>query len=464
MLYAYIAAGIASIGGLLFGYDVGVISGVLDMEAFNTQFPYSSAFSKGFIVSSLTLGCFVGSLAAYYIADFYGRRFSIICGGILFAIGGVVQASAFSLGQIYAGRILSGLAIGVLSMAVPLYQSEIAPKHIRGSLVGFHQLAITFGILVSFFVNYGSSFLEGNITWRLPLAIQITPAIVLLFSMSFLPKTPRWLVSQGRKDEAMCVLRKVCNNPEDEFMEIELNIQFEREIGPGSWYELFEPNLFVRLLIGVSIQAFQQLTGINAIMYYAPSIFHSFGIDDSGARLLATAINGVVNFVFTIPCVIFLDKLGRRPLLLAGSVVMSVAMGVLAVIFAVYTPTDSERQNYSYVCLAIIFCFVAFFAFTWGPIGWVYPSEIYPNRVRAKCLSITTVTNWTFNFLVGLVVPKLMESIKWGLYGVFAVFGVIMFINVFFFVPETKGLSLEEIDQMFDRKRDGKSYRRSLLN
>ncbi|ORY00514.1 sugar transporter [Basidiobolus meristosporus CBS 931.73] len=464
MLYAYFAAGIASIGGLLFGYDVGVISGVLDMEAFHIQFQYTSAFSKGFIVSSLTLGCFVGSLAAYFVADFYGRRFSIICGGIIFTIGGVVQTSAFSLGQLYAGRILSGLAIGVLSMTVPLYQSEIAPKHIRGSLVGFHQLAITFGILVSFFVNYGSSFLSGNITWRLPLAMQIAPSVVLVFCMLFLPKTPRWLVSQGRKDEALKVLKKICLTPDDELIEIELNIQFEREIGPGSWSELLGPNLFIRLLIGVSIQAFQQLTGINAIMYYAPLILHSLGFGDSGARLLATALNGVVNFVFTIPCIIFLDKLGRRILLLVGSIVMAITMSVLAAIFAVYTPTDPQQQTYSYACLAIIFCFVAVFAFTWGPIGWVYPSEIYPNRVRAKCLSITTATNWTFNFLVGLIVPKLMESIKWGLYGIFALFGLIMFTNVFFFVPETKGLSLEEIDQMFDYKRNGKPYRRSFLH
>ncbi|KAK9722602.1 hypothetical protein K7432_002549 [Basidiobolus ranarum] len=464
MLYAYVSAGVASIGGLLFGYDVGVISGVLDMEPFQNQFPHTNDFSKGFIVSSLTLGCLIGSLAAYYVADFYGRRLSIICGGIIFSVGGIIQTTAFSLGHLYAGRIISGLAIGMLSMTVPLYQSEIAPKHIRGSLVGLHQLAITFGILVSFLVNYGSSFLNGNISWRLPLGVQIIPAVILVFSMLFLPKTPRWLVSQGFKSEALRVLKRICDTPEEELTEIELNIQFEREIGPGSWSELLGPKLFARLLIGVSIQTFQQLTGINAIMYYAPSILQSLGFGSTGARLLATALNGVVNFVFTIPCVIFLDRLGRRALLLGGAVMMTVTMSILAVIFAVYTPVPSVRQPYSYACLAIIFCFIAFFAFTWGPIGWVYPSEIYPNRVRAKCLSITTATNWTFNFLVGLVVPKLMESIKWGLYGIFALFGVIMFLTVFFCVPETKGLSLEEVDQMFDRKSNSKAHRMSILN
>ncbi|ORX79278.1 general substrate transporter [Basidiobolus meristosporus CBS 931.73] len=441
--YVYLTAAAAAIGGLLFGYDVGVISGVHVMPSFEQRFDtQGKALKVGFIVSSLVLGCFFGSFAASWLADRFGRRTSILIGGIVFTIGGALQASSFGVGQLIAGRIIAGLAVGLLSMVVPLYQSELAPKDIRGTLVSMQQLAITIGILISFLFGWG---------WKLesPTCHPMRGLVDPVHHHSVPPKIPRWLASQGRTEEALQVLRKVGNKPDEEMEDINEALRLEKEMGNPTWRELFGPLLRRRVIIGLAIQAFQQLTGINAVMYYAPTIFKSAGLDGTNSALIATAINGAVNVLFTIPAVLYVDRAGRRPLLLIGAGFMAIAMLIVGTLIAIYSPRNFDVIAAGYSSIAMIYLFVAFFAFTWGPIGWIYPSEIYPTRVRAKCMSLTTASNWTFNFIIGLVVPPLIESINWGVYVIFGACGVLMFIFVYFCVPETKGKSLEQIDHMF---------------
>ncbi|ORY04107.1 sugar transporter [Basidiobolus meristosporus CBS 931.73] len=446
----YVASAAAAIGGFLFGYDTGVISGVLVMDRFKDRFGYADKPAlEGFITSSLTLGCLIGSLSASYMADRFGRKFSIMMAGFCFTIGAALQCSSFEIAQLLIGRIIAGLAIGVLSMVVPLYQSEIAPREIRGTLVSMQQLAITIGILVAFLVNMGTDKLTTDASWRIPLGVQGFPALTLSLLMFFLPKSPRWLMSQGHSEQAMHVLQKLSNNPDEELEDITQTIRMEKEMAAPTWTELFRSGLRRRVFIGIAIQVFQQLTGINAIMYYAPTIFKSAGYHGNNAQLTATAINGAVNVGMTIPAVLYVDRIGRRPLLLIGAACMATTMVTLGALIAVYSPHHFEVLSAGKASIAMIYLFVAAFAFTWGPIGWIYPSEIYPNRVRAKCMSVTTASNWVFNFIIGEVVPPLMKSINWGLYIIFGACGVLMFIFVIFFVPETKGKSLEQIDHMF---------------
>ncbi|KAK9704296.1 hypothetical protein K7432_010275 [Basidiobolus ranarum] len=446
----YFAASAAAIGGFLFGYDMGAISGVLIMGPFEDRFGYAhNSFLEGFIVSSFVLGCFFGSLAASYLADHFGRKVSIIIGGAMFTIGGALQASSFEIGQLLVGRIVAGLAVGVLSMVVPLYQSEIAPKEIRGTLVSMQQLAISIGIFVSFLINLECVKIEGEASWRIPLGIQCIPAATLALVMLLLPKSPRWLISQGRTDEAMEVLCKFAPHPEEEMKEMHEAICLEQKMEKLSWSELLEPNLRRRVLIGVAIQAFQQLTGIIAVMYYAPTIFQSAGFVGSTAQLTATAINGAVNVFMAIPAVIYVDRLGRRPLLLFGAALMALTMVLVGALIAIFAPRNFDDKSAGYATIALIYMFVAFFTCTWGPIGWIYPSEIYSTRLRAKCMGVTTASNWAFNFIVALVVPPLINSISWGLYIMFGACDILMLLFVYFFIPETKGRSLEQIDHMF---------------
>ncbi|KAK9760359.1 hypothetical protein K7432_015695 [Basidiobolus ranarum] len=335
----YVASAAAAIGGFLFGYDTGVISGVLVMDRFKDRFGYADKPAlEGFITSSLTLGCLIGSLSASYMADRFGRKFSIMMAGFCFTVGAALQCSSIEIAQLLIGRIVAGLAVGVLSMVVPLYQSEIAPKEIRGTLVSMQQLAITIGILVAFLINMGTDKIDSDASWRIPLGVQGIPALILSLLMFLLPKSPRWLMSQGHSEQALEVLQKFSKNPDAELEDISQTIRMEKEMATPSWAELFQSGLRRRVFIGIAIQVFQQLTGINAIMYYAPTIFKSAGYHGKSAQLTATAINGAVNVGMTIPAVLYVDRIGRRPLLMIGAACMATTMIILGVLIAVFSP------------------------------------------------------------------------------------------------------------------------------
>jgi len=466
-VFMYAVSAFAAIGGLLFGYDIGVISGVLEDESFSQVFAPLDPTRKGLITSFLVLGCFLGGLGAGYTCDSLGRKNTIMVSSVVFTAGALMQAFSPELITMIFGRIIAGLAIGLLSMAVPLYQSELSDPSVRGRLVSLQQWAITIGIALSFWVNYiCNKLLTDEIAWRLPLGLQAVPSSILFIGCFFMPYSHRWLISRGREEEGLEVLAKLRANGDkthptvvEEYNEIREILDQERALAQNSYVDLFKGSILRRTILGIFIQAFQQLTGINSVMYYAPQIFKQAGFSTQSG-LLATAINGIVNMVATIPAILYVDRWGRRKTLIAGAVIMGTGMAVVGIMIASFgvsvrnhitneLSVSMSNVGASFSVIVFIYVFVAGFAFSWGPIAWIYPAEIFPMRVRSKGTSLTTASNWAFNYIVSLVSPILMDKITWGLYIIFAGFCVIMATAVYFCYPETRGYSLEDIDAIF---------------
>ncbi|KAL7309700.1 hypothetical protein PS15m_010549 [Mucor circinelloides] len=471
-LYLYFICGFAAIGGFCFGYDSGIISGVLTMPTFIAKMTdgsdYLTALQQSVITGLLLAGCFVGSLFAGQLCERLSRKFTIIIASGVFCIGAAVQCGANGYSMILGGRFVAGLGIGSLSMAVPLYLSELAPKEIRGRLISLQQLTITIGLMVAFWVNVGTESLTTDAAWRIPLGIQMAPAVVLFIGTMFLPFSPRWLIKKGRNAEALSVLSKLHSAGDEtaphvvsEYQEIIAQVEHERAVSVDSYLELFKGTLLRRLVLGILIQVFQQFTGINSIMYYAPTIFQQAGVPGRSASLIASGVNGVLNVFSTIPAILFLDRLGRRFVLISGALIMGITMLLCGIVMGatgrVYKDTDSGQMKVdmsgntsaSYFCIVMVYFFVAGFAYSWGPCGWVYPAEIYPLSIRAKGTSLTTAANWLMNFIISLFVPVMLTTITWGTYIFFGCCCLVMATSVFLFYPETKGRSLEEMDVVF---------------
>ncbi|KAI8387303.1 general substrate transporter [Blakeslea trispora] len=471
-LQLYIVCGFAAIGGFCFGYDTGVISGVLTMPHFISVMTGGAEFLRAIQTSVITglllAGCFVGSLIAGQLCERLSRKYTIIIASAVFILGAGLQTGAHNYDMMIAGRFVAGLGVGSLSMAVPLYLSELAPKEIRGRLISLQQLMITIGIMVAFWVGAGTQYLDSNASWQIPLGIQIVPAAVLLVGAMFLPFSPRWLVNKGRNEEALGVLARLHSNGDKtaphvvaEYEEIVAQVEHERTVSVSSYLELFKGNLLRRLILGVVIQIFQQFTGINSIMYYAPVIFQQAGVPGRASALIASGVNGVLNVLSTIPPILFLDRLGRRVVLISGALIMGTAMLLCGIVMAATARVFqnetsgqmevdmSGNRSASYFCIVMIYFFVAGFAYSWGPCGWVYPAEIYPLSIRAKGTSITTAANWLMNFIISLFVPIMLTTITWGTYIFFGACCMVMAVCVFLFYPETKGRSLEEMDMVF---------------
>jgi sugar porter (SP) family MFS transporter len=481
--HVYAVSAFAALGGLSFGLDTGMISGVLTMENFvdymtNGEQQFTSLQSST-IVSTLLAGCFVGALMSGLLCERLGRKRTILIGSLILILGVIIQTAANGYIMICVGRPFAGVGIGMLSMTVPLYQSELAPKAIRGRLISLQQFAITIGIMLSFWINYGTNLhLQGTATWRVPLALQMAPAIVLAVGTMFLPYSPRWLLQQGRNEEAQQVLARLHGNGDknhpyvlEEYNEICEQIALEKAVAIHSYVELLQGTVRRRVILGVLIQIFQQLTGINAIMYYAPSIFQATGINSGNASLLATGINGVVNVLATIPAILWVDRWGRRWTLVSGAIVMGICMIAAGIVLGVCgkivdkvggdkSIDMSGNQAASYFSIVMIYLFVAGFAYSWGPCGWIYPAEIFPLRIRSKATSVTTAANWLFNFVVGEIVPIMLARITFGTFIFFGGCCFIMAIIVFFFFPETKGKSLEEMEFIFGERSKDFTYLR----
>ncbi|KAI9342386.1 general substrate transporter [Pilaira anomala] len=469
VLYAVCA--FAAIGGFCFGYDIGVISGVLTMPDFQvkmTGIPYLSSSQTSIITGLLLAGCFVGSLLAGPSAERLSRRITIIIASFIFVVGAAIQTAANGYSMMIGGRFVAGLGVGALSMIVPLYQSELAPKEIRGRLIALQQLMITIGIMVAFWIDAGTQHIDGAGSWRIPLGIQMAPGVILFIGTFFLPYSPRWLLSKGRNAEALGVLAKLhsAGNETDprvvaEYEEIIAQIELERAVAVGSYLELFQGKLRRRMILGILVQIFQQFTGMNSIMYYAPTIFKQAGISDTSATLIASGVNGVVNVLATIPAILYLDRLGRRVVMMSGAALMGTCMVLCGAVMGgtgvvVTDPITGDKSvdmsgntSASYFCIVMVYIFVSGFAYSWGPVGWVYPAEIYPLSVRAKGTSITTAFNWLMNFVISLICPVMLVKITWGTYLFFGGCCAIMGTTVFFFFPETKGRSLEEMEDVF---------------
>lgn len=436
--FVFGVAAIAGLGGLLFGYDTGVISGAL---LFIREEFALSAFMQGVVVSSLLVGAMIGAPLGGPLTDILGRRWTLILAAITFSVGALLAALAPSAIVLILARFILGLAVGAASLIVPLYISEMSPTRIRGALVNFNQLAITIGIVLSYLAGY--AFASGG-AWRWMFALALIPSIALGIGMLFLPETPRYLVEQDEPENARSVLKRLLpeSEVEDQLEQIrEVNEQ-EKEEAAG-WGELLRPWVRPMLIAGVGLAIFSQITGINTIIYFAPTIFEATGFGAS-ASILATVGVGVVNVLMTIVAMLVIDRIGRRPMLLTAFTGMGLSLIALGIAYQLPDLTGIV----GWIAIVCIGLYIASFAFGLGAILWVVISEIYPLKVRGSAMSVAVVGHWAANFIVSLTFLSLIqgfgESFTFWFYGLLCLAALVF---SYFLIPETKGRSLEEIER-----------------
>ncbi|KAI1331682.1 high-affinity glucose transporter RGT2 [Xylariaceae sp. FL0255] len=461
-------------GGVLYGYDTGLISGIQAMpywqRLFSTGYRNShgdldvSPSQSSAIVSILSAGTFFGSLSSPFLADNIGRRLALVASAFVFIFGVILQTAATAIPLFLAGRFFAGFGVGLVSALIPLYQSETAPKWIRGAIVGAYQLAITIGLLLAAVVDNATTGRQDTGSYRIPIAIQFVWALILITGMLFLPETPRYLIKRGEYEKAAVSLSKLRRLPVDhesiaaELTEIRSIHEFELTLGTASYRDCFKGNMLKRVLTGMALQALQQLTGVNFIFYYGTQYFKNSGFQNA---FVIQIITSVVNVVSTLPGLWAVDRLGRRPLLFWGAIGMAISQLLVAVLGTTTTGQDSMgnvivyNQQANKAAVGFIILFIFFFASTWGPLAWVVTGEIYPLKTRAKALSIATASNWLLNFVIAFVTPYLVNYGK-GYADLqskvfFIWFGAcfICIAFVYFFIYETKGLSLEQVDKMY---------------
>ena len=433
--FVYLATAISALGGMLFGYDIGVISGAILF--IKKEFSLSPGMEE-IVVSSVLLGSLIGAVAGGVLADRLGRRRLLIVTAIVFGLGAIGAALAPGTASLIAARVIAGAAIGIASFVAPLYISEIAPVAIRGKLVSINQVALTSGIVISYCIDYAFA---GSQAWRWMFAMAVIPAAAFGIGLLFIPNSPRWLAGRGRTDQARAVLKRIRAS---EQVEGELN-QIQQSVGQqkGNWSELLSPFLRPEMIVGVGLAIAQQITGINTVIYYAPTIFKFAGLSSASVAILASVGVGVVNVVFTLVAMQLIDRVGRRPLLLASLAGMALGLTVLGLAFSL----PQLSGSLGWIAVASLMVYVGSFAVGLGPVFWLILSEIYPLRIRGRAMSVGTVANWSANLIVALsfltLTQVLGKAFTFWLYGVVTI-GAWLF--AFFLVPETKGKTLEEIE------------------
>jgi len=503
---------IAALGGFLFGYDTGIINGVqvfldfndaMGLTALNQADPSGSRAADllGWITSCLVLACAFASPFAGPISDKVGRKWCIVSSNVIVCIGGIIQSASVNWGMMIGGRICVGLGIGILSTVIPMYVSEMSPKSIRGSLGVLFQLAITIGLLVAFLVDLAFEKASHQVNdWRYALGTQSALSIALFMLMLILPESPRWLISQGKEDRARSVLKRVrwvqtvgrrrvvsshnttanadayseqpvlatdgsvvghasashhdsqyedITNIDLEYLDVSEEVSFYKRFEDSSlfsYWRCFQPNVVLRTMIGICLQFFQQLTGINAIFYYSSTVFVLIGADP----MVGTAITGAVNVAATFIAVFSMDRVGRRALLLYGAFGMAICLATVGVLVLTTDPSQSGPGN---AIIAFICLFIVNFAYSWGPIAWIIPAEVFPINVRAKGIALSTMSNWLANFAIAKSVPSLVLPSGFGVGGTFlffAGFAVVEFFWVMTHIHETSNITLEKMNQIFD--------------
>ena len=434
--YLYICALIASFGGLLSGYDTGVISGALLYV--NQSFEINS-YMLGLLVSSVSIGAVFGAFVNGFFVDKIGRRKTLLLTAFLFFIASVFCFLSQNITQLIISRMIIGLAVGIVSFCGPLYLSEISPKEKRGQIVSLHQLAITFGILFSYLTNYLCANLESN--WRVMFLIGVVPAFILFFGLLFQKDTPRWYVIKKRYDDAKKILELVgCSeNTEQEIQNISATLNKEEKIK-------FNKKLIMPFVIGLGIMIIQMTTGINAIIYYAPTIFKMIGFSSNQDALFITIFIGLINFLMTFVAIILVDKIGRKPLLYIGLSGMLISLVVLSGVFVL----DYVFIKY----LAVVFCavYIVSFSMSLGPVGLLLVAEVFPLKYRGSAMSIAILSNFVFNFIVTGLFPISLHKIGGcATFLIFALICVVSLLFVHYIVPETKGVSLEEIEERMNK-------------
>ena len=428
---------LAALAGLMFGLDIGVISGA---EQFIQKEFVVSDRTIGWIVSIMMAGAALGALAAGWLSGHLGRKRSLILGGVLFVAGSVLCGVAWSPDVLIAGRFVLGLAIGIASFTAPLYLAEIAPESIRGAMISLYQLMITIGILAAYLSDLGFSY-SGN--WRWMLGVIAIPGALFLVGVTVLPDSPRWLMMRGRRPEAESVLHKLRGDVNVIAREI-ADIQEQLKIPQRGVHMFFQNANFRRSVgLGVLLQEMQQLTGMNVVMYYAPRIFQGMGYA-TAAQMWFTVLVGLVNVLATFIAIGLVDKLGRKPILYIGFVVMTVGLGVVGTMMRLGIDSHGEQL----FTVAMLLVFIVGFAMSAGPLIWTLCSEIQPLKGRDFGIGCSTFTNWAANWLVGVSFLPLLNGIGQAeTFWLYAAFNAVFIVLTFWLVPETKGVTLEQIER-----------------
>ncbi|MCW4030332.1 MAG: sugar porter family MFS transporter [Candidatus Bathyarchaeota archaeon] len=439
-----VATAIAAVGGILFGFDTGIISGAIlyIQKDWNLN-----TVQESIATSAVLVGAILGAIFGGVVADRLGRKRSIITGSGLFIVGTFIVIASPGLEIFVVGRVLIGIAIGIASFIVPMYISELAPERLRGGLVSLNQLFVTLGILVSYGVD---SFFSVTGAWRLMFACGLVAGTILLVGMSFMPFSPRWLVFKHKLEKAKKVLQRVRGTPnvDQEMTEIEETVKTQTK----GLSQFKSGMLKYPLIVGVGLAIFQQITGVNTIIYYAPTIFQFAGLSSDTAAIAATTGVGAANLIVTAIAVVLVDKVGRRPLLLVGVAGMVISLIILGSGFMF--ATGPQGSAIGAITAISLIAYISFFAIGLGPVFWLLISEIFPLQSRGTAMSIATVANWASNFLITLLFLGLVNILgQSGTFWLFAAVGIIAFVFTLRLVPETKGLTLEQIEDHFRKSK-----------
>ncbi|KAF7729781.1 hypothetical protein EC973_003860 [Apophysomyces ossiformis] len=460
----YLSALVAALGGFVCGYDTGAVSGILSMTPFVTRFftdenrDYLQGLLLAFFLMTATIGAFLSGV----FCDRFSRKFSIIGASIVFCVGILFEIIGHNFALLLVGRLVSGFGAGLMTNAIPLYHSEIAPADIRGRLISLFTLMSQFGQVVGYFVTFGTSYLTTDWSWRAPWILQIFVCAIFGGSLFFLPFSPRWLIDKGRTQEGLEVLAELNEAPVDdpmvrkEFDEIVAEIEFERSLGNRTYAELFQGANLKRTLLSFFISISTSFTGSVAIWYYAPQIFINAGLNDVSSSIAATGGSGLLALLAAYVSLQWcIDKWGRKPVFLSGAAVMGISMFVVGAMFQAYTIVDPDTGDLNILnpyarntIMAFIYIFTATFAFSWGIASYVYPAEVFNMRTRAKGLALTYSLNWGFSILITYCVPLFIAHTVSGVYFFFGACCIVCFVGVCF-IPETKGKTLEEMEYVF---------------
>ena len=458
MKFIILISCVATIGGFLFGFDSGVINGTIDglQAAFN-----STSIGTGFNVASMLLGCAFGALFAGTLADVYGRRTLLIVAAVLFIISAWGSGIAGSSFEFIIYRLIGGLAVGAASVMAPAYISEIAPAHVRGRLTTIQQIAIIVGLFTAFVSNYllaktagvsTAEFWFGYEAWRWMFWIELAPATLFLFALMFIPESPRFLVIKGETQTANEVFTKLYGQSTAETKLKEVEVSLAQDKHKPSIMDLLDKGKIKPIVwVGIGLATFQQLVGINVVFYYGAVLWQAVGFSESDA-LLINIISGAASIVACVITIFLIDKWGRKPFLMLGSIGMAVTLSLMVFAFTnagVDASGNMDLGNYGSLALIAANVYVFFFNMSWGPVMWVMLGEMFPNQIRGAGLAVSGLFQWGSNFIIAMTFPVLLTSIGLGgAYGVYAFFAFISIAFVFKFVKETKGIELEDMEKI----------------
>ncbi|PLB41532.1 sugar transporter [Aspergillus candidus] len=461
----YFVALIATVGGMLFGFDISSMSAIIGTDQYIEYFDNPHGARQGAINSALAAGSVVGSLMAGPISDKIGRRDSIMFASIWWLVGTAIQAGVSGFGTLMAGRVLNGVCVGITSSQVPVYLAEISQKEKRGSLIVIQQLAIEWGILIMFFIGYGCSFIPGPSSFRLAWGLQFVPCVIMIIGLPFLPRSPRWLAKVNRAEEAILTLARIQanGNVDDplvvaEWEEITTVLAAEREALPG-WRKFVYNGMWRRTMAGFTVQAWQQLSGANVMTYYVVYIFQMASLTGN-ILLISSGIQYALFIIFTSIIFFYIDKTSRRDLLMYGALGMAICHFVVGGVLSsgeivpegingnlnVQVRVEGSKAH---TVIAFSYLLIIVYALTLAPVAWVYAAEVWSLETRASGMSIAAVGNWLFNFALGLFVPPGFANIRWKMFITFGVMCVGAAVQVFFTYPETCGKTIEEVEELF---------------